>query len=144
MAQSRSSPHTPYFNEAFRKAATWGYPGIVAAFLDYGILIDAEDKQSRNALCLAVQHGHMSVIRLLVERGLREINLREGDSMKLAFRNGHFEALQYLKGLFETGVVTLYRVGWEKQIENGADSSFDTIMKPWDTIQPCLECDMKM
>ena len=130
LAQSRTSPHTPYLNEAFRRAAACGYSDIVAAFLDYGIWTDAEDKISRNALCLAIQKGHVGVARLLVGRGLRVINLREGDSMEMAFRNGHFKALEYLKGLFETGVVTFYRVGWEIPIENGADSFFDTIMKP--------------
>ncbi len=77
----------------------------IMAVLDRGERLDGVDLQGRTTLMWAAQHGHLEIVRRLIEQGV-DLHVRDWwgrTALSMALENGHREIVSLLV-LQQTGV----------------------------------------
>lgn len=77
-------------------AAQNGFAGVAAALLGAGAETDAEDGNGRTALGLAAWHGHVAMVKLLLEAKANPNGGRNEPPLHAACRSSNLEALRLL------------------------------------------------
>lgn len=91
---------------ALMEAAIGGYAKVVKVLMEYYPNLDAKDKKGNTALSLAVQNGHIDVVKMLVASGV-DVSTKN-DALAYATKGGHTKIVHFL---LEQGVDLSKHIG---------------------------------